>query len=48
VFGVGWGLAGVCPGPAIASHASGAPSVLAFVVAMTAGITAVDALTSTP
>jgi uncharacterized membrane protein YedE/YeeE len=44
VFGVGWGLAGVCPGPAIASLASAAPSVVTFVVAMTTGLLLVDAL----
>jgi uncharacterized membrane protein YedE/YeeE len=37
-FGVGWGLVGVCPGPAITSLASGAPSVVAFVAAMLIGI----------
>jgi uncharacterized protein len=31
VFGAGWGLAGVCPGPAFATVASGSTSaVLAF------------------
>jgi len=44
VFGVGWGLAGVCPGPAIASLGSAAPSVVTFVVAMTTGLLLVDAL----
>lgn len=38
VFGVGWGLVGICPGPALTSLASGDPSVLAFVAAMTAGL----------
>ncbi len=37
IFGVGWGLAGLCPGPAIAALASVSPSVLLFVVAMGAG-----------
>lgn len=36
IFGVGWGLGGFCPGPAITSLSSGAPSVVAFVVAMVA------------
>lgn len=36
LFGVGWGLAGYCPGPAIVSLPSGGPSVVAFVVAMLA------------
>jgi uncharacterized membrane protein YedE/YeeE len=37
IFGVGWGLAGFCPGPALAALASGSPSVALFVVAMIAG-----------
>ena len=37
VFGVGWGLGGFCPGPALAGLASGNPSVLLFVAAMLAG-----------
>lgn len=38
LFGVGWGLGGYCPGPAITSLASGAPQVLIFVAAMFAGM----------
>ncbi len=38
LFGVGWGLVGLCPGPALASLAYGNPDVLYFVVAMLAGI----------
>jgi len=37
VFGLGWGLAGFCPGPALAALASGSLSVVAFVAAMLAG-----------
>ena len=37
LFGVGWGLAGFCPGPAIVSAAAGQPKALAFVAAMLAG-----------
>lgn len=37
IFGVGWGLGGFCPGPALAGLASGNPSVLLFVAAMLAG-----------
>ncbi len=37
IFGVGWGLAGFCPGPAIASSGFGDPRVWAFVAAMLAG-----------
>jgi uncharacterized protein len=38
LFGMGWGLAGFCPGPGIVSLASGAPTVLWFVGAMIAGM----------
>ena len=38
VFGIGWGLAGYCPGPAIVSAASGAAPALVFVAAMIAGM----------
>ena len=37
LFGIGWGLAGLCPGPAIAGLASADPSVFLFVAAMIAG-----------
>ena len=38
VFGVGWGLAGYCPGPALASLANGGSKPLIFVVAMIVGM----------
>jgi uncharacterized protein len=38
VFGVGWGLAGYCPGPAIASLLVGGQDVLIFVPTMLAGM----------
>lgn len=37
-FGVGWGLAGLCPGPALALLASGNGKVLLFVVSMLGGM----------
>ena len=40
IFGVGWGLSGYCPGPAIASLGSGARGAVVFVAAMVAGILA--------
>ena len=38
LFGIGWGLGGFCPGPALTSLATGAAPVLIFVVAMIAGM----------
>jgi uncharacterized protein len=38
LFGVGWGLAGFCPGPAIVSSASGGLHSLAVVAAMVGGM----------
>lgn len=46
VFGIGWGLAGFCPGPALASLPLAAPATLVFVVAMVAVIGANAALQS--
>jgi hypothetical protein len=37
IFGVGWGLAGLCPGPALTALGSGATSAFVFVASMTAG-----------
>ena len=37
LFGVGWGLAGFCPGPAIAALVTGMPEVFLFFAAMVAG-----------
>ena len=38
IFGAGWGLAGICPGPAIVSLASGAMPAAVFVISMACGI----------
>ncbi len=38
LFGLGWGLAGLCPGPALVNIAGLWPSVIVFVLAMTAGM----------
>jgi uncharacterized membrane protein YedE/YeeE len=38
LFGVGWGLVGVCPGPAIAALAFGVWQVWVFVLALLAGM----------
>lgn len=38
LFGIGWGIAGLCPGPAVASLALSPMEALPFVVAMLAGM----------
>lgn len=37
LFGIGWGIAGYCPGPALANLAHGTLEAIAFVAAMLAG-----------
>jgi uncharacterized membrane protein YedE/YeeE len=37
-FGVGWGLAGFCPGPAVVSLGAGQDKAVVFVIAMIAGM----------
>ncbi|MBP1874700.1 putative membrane protein YedE/YeeE [Ensifer adhaerens] len=44
IFGVGWGLVGLCPGPAVASLSLGLPATMLFVVAMLAGMALHDRL----
>jgi uncharacterized membrane protein YedE/YeeE len=38
IFGIGWGLAGYCPGPAIVAVGGLNAKALVFVIGMTAGI----------
>lgn len=42
LFGVGWGLVGLCPGPAIASLATLMPQIAVFVATMGVGMIGVD------
>jgi uncharacterized membrane protein YedE/YeeE len=44
LFGVGWGLAGYCPGPVIVSLGKGALGPVVFVAAMVLGMRLIDAL----
>jgi uncharacterized membrane protein YedE/YeeE len=51
VFGAGWGLAGLCPGPAVAALpavGSQLPALVVFIVAMLAGIWLSTKITSAP
>lgn len=42
MFGVGWGLAGFCPGPALVSMAGGNDKAWVFVMAMVLGMVVFD------
>jgi uncharacterized protein len=42
LFGLGWGLVGLCPGPAIVNLATLSLSAIVFVIAMAAGMRAHD------
>jgi uncharacterized membrane protein YedE/YeeE len=46
LFGIGWGLVGLCPGPAIADLATASPGVIVFVIAMAAGMVGHDLMQS--
>lgn len=47
-FGIGWGLGGFCPGPAIAGLVTGSGTVVVFVVAMLIGMFVHDRLMAAP
>ena len=42
LFGIGWGLVGLCPGPALENLASLSPRVFVFVMAVIAGMSVFD------
>jgi uncharacterized membrane protein YedE/YeeE len=46
IFGVGWGLAGFCPGPALTALGQGSSAATHFVVAMFVGMAAARRLAS--
>jgi uncharacterized membrane protein YedE/YeeE len=48
LFGIGWGIAGLCPGPAVASLALSPLSVLPFVLAMLVGMAAQQVISVLP
>ncbi len=48
IFGIGWGMAGLCPGPALAALSLGLAPVVLFVGAMLAGMIIHDRLVPKP
>ncbi|MGJ4927099.1 DUF6691 family protein [Bradyrhizobium sp. HKCCYLS2038] len=46
IFGIGWGLAGICPGPAFVALGYGSPAIALFVMAMMIGMAAARLLAS--
>ncbi|WP_327437766.1 DUF6691 family protein [Pseudomonas donghuensis] len=46
LFGIGWGIAGICPGPSLALLLSGHWQIIIFVLAMLAGMVLFNALES--
>ncbi|MBU8544305.1 MULTISPECIES: DUF6691 family protein [Roseomonadaceae] len=48
IFGVGWGLAGFCPGPAFTALTTGGNAALGFVLAMLVGMAGARWLASRP
>jgi uncharacterized membrane protein YedE/YeeE len=48
LFGIGWGLSGYCPGPALVSLGAGAPGTIAFVGAVLVGTAVTRALMNRP
>jgi len=47
LFGVGWGLGGFCPGPALVALGAGQMKALVFVAAMIAGMLAFEGIEGT-
>jgi uncharacterized membrane protein YedE/YeeE len=43
-FGIGWGLAGFCPGPAVVSLGAGYGKAVVFAIAMLAGMALYEAV----
>lgn len=48
IFGIGWGMVGLCPGPALVDLASGSGKVVLFVVGMVLGTYAMKAYQGPP
>jgi uncharacterized membrane protein YedE/YeeE len=48
IFGMGWGLAGFCPGPGLVALGAGAPKAAVVVVAMLVGMAIFELLEKRP
>ena len=48
LFGVGWGMIGFCPGPALVALVTGYPPVIVFVLSMAVGMFGYNALVDHP
>ena len=46
-FGLGWGIAGFCPGPAVTSLSGGNPTVWVFMISMLVGMWLADRMNKT-
>jgi len=46
IFGIGWGLAGLCPGPAFVALGYGSSASVVFIIAMLGGMALARALAS--
>lgn len=44
LFGAGWGIAGLCPGPALVGLGTGTPQAVMFVIAMVGGMVLFEVL----
>ena len=48
LFGVGWGMIGFCPGPALVALVTGYPPVIVFILSMAVGMFGYNALLNRP
>jgi hypothetical protein len=46
IFGIGWGLVGFCPGPALVALATGSPKAMLFGVSMLVGMAVFEGTTA--
>ncbi|MCL1124622.1 DUF6691 family protein [Shewanella surugensis] len=38
IFGIGWGISGICPGPALVNMTQGSPKIIVFILLMLIGM----------